>query len=114
MNRLKEAQEKFERAIVVNGKYALARINLGMLFVKQQRYAEAIEQLEAANHLDESYPMCHLHLGLALMDTQPPDIDRAEKELQRAVESGGKEFSYVHLHLFNLNLRRKSLDKAAA
>jgi len=114
LNRLKEAQEKFERAIVVNGKYALARINLGMLFVKQQRYAEAIEQLEAANHLDESYPMCHLHLGLALMDTQPPDIDRAEKELQRAVESGGKEFSYVHLHLFNLNLRRKSLDKAAA
>ena len=114
LNRLEDAQANFERAIVVNGKYALARINLGMLLVKQQRYPEAIEQLEAANHLDESYPMCHLHLGLALMDKQPPEIDRAERELQRAVEAGGKDFSYVHLHLFNLNLRRKSLDKAAA
>jgi hypothetical protein len=48
------------------------------------------------------------------MYKKPPEIDRAEKELQRAVESGGKDFSYVHLHLFNLNVRRNSLDKAAA
>lgn len=108
-----DAQTTFERAIAVNSKYPLARINLGMLFVKQKRFPEAIEQLEAAIRLDDSFPMAHLNLGLALMDNDRPDIDRAEKELALALETGGKEFSYVRLYLFNLNLRRKNLDKAA-
>ncbi len=113
LNRLDEAQKAFERAIEVSGKYPLARINLGMLFVKQKQYPEAIKHLEEANRLDGDFPMCHLNLGLALMDSTPPDVDRAEKELQRAIETGGKEFSYVRLYLFNLNIRRNSLDKAA-
>ena len=108
-----KAEETFENAIKVNGKYPLARINLGMLYFKTKRYAPAIEQLEDAIHSDESYPMAHLYLGLCLMEKQPSEVDRAEKELTRAVDLGGKEFSYVRLHLFNLNLRRQSLDKAA-
>jgi Tfp pilus assembly protein PilF len=84
-----------------------------MLYYKGKRYAPAIEQLEEAIHSDESYPMAHLYLGLSLMDKEPKEVDRAERELTRTVELGGKEFSYVRLHLFNLNLRRQNLDKAA-
>ena len=113
LNKPEEAQVAFERAIEVSGKYPLARINLGMLLVKQKRYPEAIKQLEEANRLDGDFPMAHLNLGLALMDTNPPEIDRAEKELQRAIETGGKEFGYVRLYLFNLNIRKNALDKAA-
>jgi len=112
LEQLDKAAEVFESAIKVNGKYPLARINLGMLYFKSKRYAPAIEQLEEAIHSDESYPMAHLYLGLSLMDKEPKEVDRAEKELTRAVELGGKEFSYVRLHLFNLNLRRQNLDKA--
>ncbi len=112
LEQTQQAQTTFERAISVNGKYPLARINLGMLFFKARKYPAAIEQLEAAIHSDEDYPMAHLYLGLSLMEKDQPEVDRAEKELLRAVEAGGKDLSYVRLYLFNLNLRRQSLDKA--
>ncbi len=112
MDQADKAEATFDRALAVNAKYPLARINLGILMVKSKRFPQAIENLEEANRLDESYPMAHLYLGLALMDKEQPEIDRAEKELTRAVETGGRDFSYVRLHLFNLNLRRQNLGKA--
>lgn len=108
-----KAEEIFENTIKVNGKYPLARINLGMLYFKSKRYEPAIAQLEEAIHSDNSYPMAHLYLGLTMMEKQPPEVDRAERELTKACELGGKDFSYVRLYLYNLNLRRQSLDKAA-
>lgn len=112
-NKPDEAQPFFERALAVNPKYPLAHINLGVIFYEQKRFTEAIEHLEAANRVDESYPVAHLHLGRALMDKEPPDFDRAERALLRARELGGTGFAHVHLHLFNLHLRRQAYDKAA-
>jgi tetratricopeptide (TPR) repeat protein len=108
-----EAQAAFEKAIAINPKFALPHINLGILFVEKGRYDEAIVSLETGARADDSYPVSHLKLGEALMSKQPPDYDRAEKELTRALESGKREFVYVRLQLFNLNLRRQRLDKAA-
>jgi tetratricopeptide (TPR) repeat protein len=108
-----EAQAEFEKAISINPKYALPHINLGILFVERERYDEAIVELETGVSADDSYPMSHLKLGEALMSKRPPDYDRAEKELTRALELGKREFAYVRLYLFNLNLRRQRLDKAA-
>jgi Tfp pilus assembly protein PilF len=113
LNRLDDAQKIFERAVGVSGKYPLVRINLGIMLFNQKKYDEAIEHFEAANTIDEKYPMSHLYLGRSLMSKTPPDLERAEKELARAVESGGKQLVYARLDLFNLNLRRQSLDKAA-
>ncbi|MCI0662674.1 MAG: hypothetical protein L0220_16530 [Acidobacteria bacterium] len=42
----------------------------------------------------------------------PPDYDRSEKELTRALEMGGKSMVRTHLDMFNLNIRRRTLDKA--
>jgi tetratricopeptide (TPR) repeat protein len=108
-----DAQAAFEKAIAINPKFALPHINLGILFVEKKRYDEAIVALETGARADDSYPVSHLKLGEALMSKQPPDYDRAEKELTRAVELGKREFVYVRLQLFNLNLRRQRLDKAA-
>jgi tetratricopeptide (TPR) repeat protein len=108
-----EAQAAFEKAISINPKFALPHINLGILFVERGRYDEAVVALETGVSADDSYPMSHLKLGEALMSKQPPDYDRAEKELTRALELGKREFAYVRLYLFNLNLRRQRLDKAA-
>src|SRR5262245_57172778 len=108
-----EAQAAFEKAISINSKYALPHINLGILFVERGRYDEAVVALEKGVSADDTYPMSHLKLGEALMSKLPPDYDRAEKELTRALELGKREFAYVRLYLFNLNLRRQRLDKAA-
>ena len=108
-----EAQAAFGKAIAINPKFALPHINLGVLFVEQKRYDEAIVALENGARADDTYPVGRLKLGEALMSKQPPDYDRAEKELTRVLESGKREFVYVRLQLFNLNLRRQRLDKAA-
>ena len=84
-----------------------------MIMCERKSFPEAIEQLEEANRMDESYPMAHLYLGIALMGVEPTDFDRAEREMLRARELGGAELAYVRMHLFNLNIRRNTLNKAA-
>jgi tetratricopeptide (TPR) repeat protein len=113
LNNPAEAEESFKKAIALNSKYALPQINLGMLLVDQKRYDEAIPALENGNALDDTFPMSHLKLGEALMSKTPPDYDRAEKEMTRALELGKRDFIQVRKHLFNLNLRQQKLDKAA-
>jgi tetratricopeptide (TPR) repeat protein len=108
-----EAQAAFEKAIAINPKFPLPHINLGILLVEQKRYDEAIVALENGASADDTYPVSHLKLGEALMSKQSPDYDRAEKELTRALELGKRDFVYVRQLLFNLNLRRQRLDKAA-
>lgn len=113
MNKPAEAQAAFEKAIAINSKFALPHINLGMMLLEQGRFDEAIAALENGNRMDGSYPMGHFSLGIALMSKQSPDFDRAEKELTHALELGKRDFPHVRLQLFNLNLRRDRLDKAA-
>jgi len=113
INKVADAQAAFERAIAVNSKFALPHINLGILLVHQKQYAEAVPVLETGIRQDDGYPMGHLNLGLALMSKSSPELDRAEKELTRALEMGKTDMVYVRKHLFNLNVRRKSMEKAA-
>ncbi len=113
LNKPAEAEEAFENAISINPKYALPHINLGILLVEQKRFDEAVPAIEAGNKVDDSYPVAHHYLGIALMSKQPPDFDRAEKELTRALDLGKKDFVHVRLQLFNLNLKRQRMDKAA-
>src|SRR5205085_3730209 len=113
VNQTTEAQAMFEKAVAANNKFALPHINIGILLVNQKRYAEAIEALEAGNRLDDSFPMGHLHLGVALMNRDSADYDRAEREMLRALEMGGKTLAQGRLYLFNLYSRQKNDQKAA-
>lgn len=114
LNKTDVAQASFERAIAISPRFALPYINLGMLMINQKRFDEAVSALVTGINNDDSYPMGHLNLGLALMSKNPPDLDRAEKEMTRAVELGKRDFSYVRKLIFNLNVRRQKYDKAAA
>lgn len=109
-----EAQALFERAIAVNEKFALPHINLGILLFNLNRMPEALKELEIGNNLDDSFPMGHIQLGLALMKVEPVDYERAEKELNRALQLAGKDVPQAHLHLFNLYTRHKEYQKALA
>jgi tetratricopeptide (TPR) repeat protein len=112
LNKSAEAQGAFQRAITINPKFALPHINLGIIHIYENRFEEAIREFEIGNRYDDTYPMAYLNLGRALMLKTPPDFDRSEKELMRALEMGGKNFVRAHLDLFNLNVRRRTLDKA--
>ena len=113
LNKLDLAEANFERAIALSPKFALPYINQGILLVSQKRFAEAIPVLETGNRLDDTFPMGHLNLGMALMSQNPADFERAEKELTRVIDLAKKDFAYVHKLIFNLNVRRQKYDKAA-
>ena len=114
LNKLDLAEANFERAIALSPKFALPYINKGILLVNQKRFDEAIPVLETGNRLDDTFPMGHLNLGVALMSKNPADFDLAEKELTRVIDLGKKDFAYVHKLIFNINIRRQKYDKAAA
>ena len=83
--------------------------------VQLKRYSEAIEFLDAANKLDESFPMAHLNLGVALLEKTPPqeaDLERAEREFSKALAIGGAQLAYVHKFLFNIYVRRHDYHRA--
>lgn len=111
---LPAAQAAYERALKINQRFALPHIGLGILFNNQKKFAEAIEHLEAANQMDDSFPLAHLNLGLALMERQPTDYARAEKELNRALALGGKGMAYTYMILFNLYIRQRQYAQAVA
>ena len=115
--KLQAAQSEFEKAIAINAKYPISQINLGMLMVKSQRYDAAIEHLDAALRLNESFPMAHLYLGIAWLEKTPQDVsnlEKAEKSFSKALALGGKDMANVHKYMFNIHIRRKQVDKAAA
>ena len=113
LNNITEAEETFVRAIAINPKFAPPHINLGIIYLSKERFDEAITEFQTGNRYDDTYPISHLNLGRAFMLKTPPDYDRAEKEFTRALEMGGKSMVRTQLDLFNLNIRRRSLDKAA-
>jgi tetratricopeptide (TPR) repeat protein len=114
LNQHEDARAAFERAIAINQRFALPYINLGMLLYRMNRFDDAVAPLEQANRLDDTFPMCHLNLGLALMQKSEPDLDRAEKELVRAIELGKGNLAPARKYLYNLHVRRRAWDKAAA
>jgi Tfp pilus assembly protein PilF len=109
-----QAQAYFERAIATNARFAPPHIGVGTMLNEQKKYAEAVTHLETAVRLDDTYPMVHIQLGLALMETAPPDFVRSEKALLRGLALGGKDVAYVYMHLFNLHIRQRQYVQAAA
>ena len=115
--KLNEAQAEFEKAVSINAKYPISLINLGMLMVKVNRYDAAIEHLDAALRLNDSFPMAHLYLGIAWLEKTPQDLsnlEKSEKSFNKALALGGKDMANVHKYVFNIYVRRKQMDKAAA
>ncbi len=115
--KLPEAQAEFEKAIAISSKYPISLINLGILKVRVKRYDEAIEHLDAALRLNESFPMAHLYLGIAWLEKTPQDaanLEKSEKSFGKAMALGGTDLAYAHKYVFNIYIRRKQMDKAAA
>ena len=108
LKKVDDARASFERALAINPKFPVAQINLAMLLCRTNQYQEAIEHIEAANRLDDSFPMAHMTLGIALMNNDPPDLDRAEKELLRARELGGPDLAYAHIYVYNICLKKQA------
>ncbi|MCH8157378.1 MAG: tetratricopeptide repeat protein [Nitrospinae bacterium] len=84
------------RRVTGQDEYALARLNLGEVYGKTQRYREAIAELTQAVQADPSMTAAHFNLGTAYMFTGA--LDAAEHSFKTCLKLNG---SYEPA-LFNL------------
>src|SRR5205085_651216 len=85
--RLADAAAELRTAIKLDPKAFNPQLNLGLVLLKQEQFTEAARVLDAAISLDAQPPAAHLYAGIAHMMLK--ELDRAEKELRTAHDSGG-------------------------
>jgi tetratricopeptide (TPR) repeat protein len=98
-----EAATECREALAKDRNYARARQRLGAVLARQDKYAEALAELEAADQLDPHYPTCVALLGYAYGSAGK--IVEARRTLQRLKDLSQRRevwpvfFAYIHLAL---------------
>jgi tetratricopeptide (TPR) repeat protein len=64
--RVDEAAAEFSKALKINGDYAEAHNNLGVVLASQGRFKEAIEHFRQALRINPDYPQARRNLALTL------------------------------------------------
>jgi tetratricopeptide (TPR) repeat protein len=111
LKRFDEAAEQFSIVLEKNPRYFNSRFNLGLVLIERMDYAAAIAQLNLAVAIDSARPAPRLWLGVALMQTG--DLPGAERELSRALITGGPNFIAAHYYLAQVYLRRGDSAEAS-
>jgi tetratricopeptide (TPR) repeat protein len=104
LKRLDEAEEQFRIVLEKNPRYFNSRFNLGLVLIERKDYATAITHLNQAIAIDSAKPAPRLWLGVALLQTG--DLPGAERQLTRALITGGANFAAAHYYLAQVYLRR--------
>jgi tetratricopeptide (TPR) repeat protein len=103
-----DAVNAYRRAITLDDKDAWSMNNLGLLFIEESRYEEALPLLARAVQLNKDVPLFSNNLGMALERTKhfgaaaeayrsalnaDPDFDKAKRNLARveAVKTRGED-----------------------
>jgi TolA-binding protein len=110
LKQLDEAAEQFRLVLEKHPKYFNSIFNLGLVMIERKNYAEAINQLNRAIAIDSARPGARLWLGVALLEMN--DLPGAERELSKALITGGGEFAVAHYYLAQLYLRRGDVTEA--
>jgi tetratricopeptide (TPR) repeat protein len=110
LGRLQNAADEFGTAIDIDPKAFNPRLNLGIVLIRQQRFPEALDQLTQAVSMDSSHAAGHFYVGVASLGAD--DLDVAERELGKALEIGGPQYSVAHFHLAGVHLKKGDRDRA--
>ncbi|MCU0446094.1 MAG: tetratricopeptide repeat protein [Microscillaceae bacterium] len=93
---MQAAENRFRRALELNPDFAAPRINLAILFILQNRYSTAIEELEKAAETNTAYASS-AHLIKAIAYAYLGQNDQADAFFRLAVERGSMVANYNYL-----------------
>ena len=111
LKRLDEAERQFRMVLARDARNFNAVFNLGLVRVERHDYPGAIAQLNQAIALDGARPVARLWLGFALLETG--DARDAERELLKALVTGGTECAASNYHLARISLDRGDAAEAS-
>jgi Tfp pilus assembly protein PilF len=105
------ARQRFEEALAIYPKYAIAKNGLAMAYVNLGQGEKAVETFRAALDLDERLPSANLYLGHFYYDNKK--YAEAEPYLTRA-EAADPQNAQILTALANCQLRNGKPDMALA
>ena len=111
LKRIDEAEKQFQMVLARDPKNFNGVFNLGLVRVERHDYAAATAQLNQAIALDASRPVARLWLGFAMLEMG--DVPGAERELLKALVTGGAECAAANYHLARIQLGRGDSAEAA-
>ncbi len=111
LKQLDQAEKHFHLVMERDPKNFNAQFNLGLVRIERQDYLDAIDQLQRAIAIDTGRPVARLWLGFALLQTG--NVAPAERELTRALITGGAECVAAHYHLARIYLLRGDTAEAS-
>lgn len=86
--KLDEAISELGLAMKEDSAHVPSNCELGVVYLGQENYDKAIEQLEKALKLDKTYPKTHYALANAYARKSPPDVMLARKYLDESIRLG--------------------------
>jgi TolB-like protein/cytochrome c-type biogenesis protein CcmH/NrfG len=105
------AEQEFRRALAQDPGYTFARLSFAICLQDQERFAEAIEQLEKARAADPLAPHASAIMGRVHVNSRQPD--RAIAVLREALDFG-PELDLVHQQLGHAYLQKGMSGEAIA
>ena len=105
------AEREFRRAVALDPGYTFARLSFAICLQDQERFAEAVEHLEAARAADPLAPHVNAVLGRVHVNARQPDL--AIPVLLEALELG-PELDLVHQQLGHAYLQKGMAAEAIA
>ena len=106
---IEQAVASYEKAVELNPSAAGALVNLGTIYYRQQKYADAERHYLRAVEVDTNYPLAHYNLG-NLYDEQA-DLERAEQHYVTALRLN-PGYADAHFNLALLAERKGDFLKA--
>ncbi|HWO02436.1 MAG TPA: tetratricopeptide repeat protein, partial [Blastocatellia bacterium] len=106
-----QAEEELKKGLTLETADAVdLKIKLGMVMIRQDKYAAAVAVLSEASEAEPDNPLAQFNLGTALLQTG--SLDRAEKALSRAYAMRKSEMPGAQLLLGDLYFQKKDYPKA--
>jgi tetratricopeptide (TPR) repeat protein len=112
MGKLDEAARDFAKALELDAHYGPALRGSGICKIQQGKYAEAVQELQAAADAEPGNPANFLFMGTA--DTALGRTEQARAALHRALTIDPKGAARAHVQLANLSIRENKPAEALA
>jgi len=110
LKRFDEAAEEFRTVVEKHPRYFNSRFNLGLVSIERKKYSDAISQFTQAIAIDSARPAAHFWLGIALFQTY--NLSGAEREMAKALITGGRAYAAAHYYLAQVQLKKGARAEA--
>ncbi|MCL5264684.1 MAG: tetratricopeptide repeat protein [Chloroflexi bacterium] len=102
-----KAIDKYQAALDINPNDTNVIVDLGYSYFNLGMISQAIAQYRKALQIDPQKPQAHLNLAAALVSDNPPNVEEALSEWQKAIDTAGGNTDIINKAKSNIEKYKK-------